>query len=187
MTIRNILKKKRLEISLEQQNFDSEKIAAQVIHTSEFKTAQHIACYLPMPGEAHTQPIITAIWNANKYCYLPIVTKQSLQFIRFTPTTKIHKNKLGFSQPENKSEIIAPEELDLVITPLVGFDDHCNRLGMGGGHYDRTFAFLNITDRPIKPFLLGIAYEMQQVTEVEKQIWDVTLNQVITPTKIFKK
>jgi 5-formyltetrahydrofolate cyclo-ligase len=81
-------------------------------------------------------------------------------------------------------KLIDPDQLDLVIVPLVAFDKSGNRLGKGGGYFDRTFEFLNEAPRPKKPFLCGIAYALQALPSIEPEPWDVKLNAVITEEKI---
>ena len=79
--------------------------------------------------------------------------------------------------------MIEARELDFVITPLVAFDEKCNRLGVGGGYYDRSFAFLNdAASRTVR--MVGIAYELQCVAELPNADWDVRLDAVVTELKI---
>ncbi|MGD8594123.1 MAG: 5-formyltetrahydrofolate cyclo-ligase, partial [Gammaproteobacteria bacterium] len=73
--------------------------------------------------------------------------------------------------------------LNLVLTPLVAFDARGNRLGMGGGYYDRTFAYLRHQHRWRRPRLAGIAYDFQQVDRLERSSWDVPLSTIATPRK----
>jgi 5-formyltetrahydrofolate cyclo-ligase len=77
---------------------------------------------------------------------------------------------------------IQPLALDLVLTPLVGFDHKGNRLGMGGGYYDRSFAFLLRRQNWKKPRLVGLAYDFQQLDKLPAKNWDVPLTAVATDT-----
>ena len=76
-------------------------------------------------------------------------------------------------------------ELDLILAPLVGFDTHGNRLGMGGGYYDRTFAYLKHRLHWQKPRLIGLAYELQRVADLANHAWDVPLQSVVTEQHIY--
>lgn len=185
-SLRNSLKKHRSNLTLEQQHQWSDAIAERVLSYPEFSKAQRLACYIPMGREVCTKKIIEAIWSANKRCYLPVVTDDKLQFVRYSMDDDLVMSEFGFQQPRKQDEMITADALDLVLTPLVGFDNTCNRLGMGAGHYDRTFAFLNCEPRLAKPFMLGLAYEMQKLTQLNANPWDVRLNAVITEETIFE-
>ena len=95
------------------------------------------------------------------------------------------KNKYQFLEPKlSLKNIIAPWLLDAVIVPLLGFDHHCNRIGMGGGYYDMSFAFkqkFSILE------LIGIAFDEQQVDSIKINYWDVPMDIIVTPTQIFRK
>jgi 5-formyltetrahydrofolate cyclo-ligase len=91
------------------------------------------------------------------------------------------ENRFKIPEPRfEKNRLIAPELLDLVITPLLAFDGKGHRIGMGAGFYDRTFSFLNRSPRPSKPLLCGLAYAFQQVADTEPEGWDVSLDYVVT-------
>lgn len=76
--------------------------------------------------------------------------------------------------------IIAPEKLDLVIVPLLGFDKFGNRIGSGAGFYDRTFAFMHHENVIIKPILIGLSFNVQQLKKIETHKLDVKLDNVVT-------
>ena len=75
-------------------------------------------------------------------------------------------------------------DLDLVLVPLVAFDDRGNRLGMGGGYYDQTFAFLSQRQHYRRPTLLGVAYEFQRLVALPVQAWDIPLDGVATEKRV---
>ncbi len=68
--------------------------------------------------------------------------------------------------------------------PLVGFDADCNRLGMGGGFYDRTLDYLRWHRAWNRPRLIGLAHACQQVARIEPQPWDIPLEAVVTECAI---
>ena len=81
--------------------------------------------------------------------------------------------------------MIAARNLDLVIVPLLGFDQDCNRIGMGGGYYDRSFAFRRRFKHVKRPYLLGVAHEAQRVERIKAQPWDVSLDAVVTEKNLY--
>lgn len=130
---------------------------------------------MPVGNEFNTQPIIQAIWQSGKECYLPVLTDDnSLIFVLYTQHTVLLPNQYHIPEPKDKTEQIAATALDLVLLPLVAFDLMGNRLGTGGGYYDRTFQ----TNTESK--LVGIAYAVQQADELLIDPWDVKLKGVIT-------
>jgi 5-formyltetrahydrofolate cyclo-ligase len=80
----------------------------------------------------------------------------------------------------DKGDVIAAHKLDLVLLPLVAFDDNRQRIGMGGGYYDRTFSFLRGRRQLLKPKLVGLAFACQKVPEIVASPWDIRLYCIIT-------
>jgi len=149
-----------------------------------FRAARHIGCYLPNDGELDPAPFILQAWRMGKRVYLPVLSsihRDHLLFAPFEPDTLLLPNRFGIPEPVSALRHCIPlARLDLVLTPLVAFDANGNRLGMGGGFYDRTFAFLRRRESWFKPRLVGVAYGFQQVNNLEWQRWDVPLQGVIT-------
>ena len=156
----------------------SASICAGITNSPYFMRARHIALYLSNDGEIDISPVIHAIWQRNKCCYLPVLNKygKKLSFAPYTAGSVLHNNRFGIPEPMvSKREILTPHQLDLVLTPLVAFDKQGNRIGMGGGYYDRSFAFLRRRQHLKRPHLMGIGYHFQQVEKLPKETWDVPL------------
>ena len=109
--------------------------------------------------------------------------------------TEFTENKFGIREPVvEPGHVIHAETLDLVLTPLVAFDNNGNRVGMGGGYYDTTFEFIN--NRAAKtslapgsedrPELIGIAHEIQKVEQICAEHWDIPIYTVVTDKSIYK-
>lgn len=118
---------------------------------------------------------------AGKQVYLPIVHGKSLKFARFTEQTHLQKNRFGIDEPVAVATL-QTDRLNLVLAPLVAFDQNGNRLGMGGGYYDRTFAFLAKCARPAALKLVGVAFEFQRTELPNPRPWDIPLDAVVTET-----
>lgn len=149
-------------------------------------TCRHIAAYLAADGELDPHPLIESLWSLGKRVYLPVLvpfTRNRLWFARYTPASRLVHNRYGIPEPA-RAELVRPAALDLVLTPLVAFDDSGHRIGMGGGFYDRTFAFLQARSHWRKPLLLGIAYAFQQQPHITAAPWDVPLDAVATETGV---
>ncbi|EKD73911.1 MAG: hypothetical protein ACD_45C00148G0001, partial [uncultured bacterium] len=125
-------------------------------------------------------PLIRAIWQSNKICYLPILqTTRALKFAQYHEGDLLKPNQFSILEPENNASMIDPMRLDLVIMPLVAYDKTGNRLGTGGGYYDRTFAFKK-THPHQKPCLLGFTYASQEAMGLPHDPWDILLDGVVT-------
>jgi 5-formyltetrahydrofolate cyclo-ligase len=165
---------------------DAALAAANILLTLPiFKSSERIACYLAAKDEFDASPIIETIWNAKKTCYLPILEQRDkeqnyLRFIRYQYGDPLHMNRYSILEPVKLNHEIQPIELDMVIMPLVAFDLRGNRLGTGGGYYDRTFAVLRDTTNGKKPLMIGLGYAVQQTESVIADPWDVRMDGVIT-------
>ncbi len=176
--LRTTLRAMRQRVLPEDRAQAAEQAAVQLCASSIYQQSQRIACYLAFDQEFDCSAIIEKIWQANKQCYLPILTEdKSLEFAQFHADTELHSNRYHIPEPIHSPKIDLME-LDLILMPLLGFDLQGNRLGMGGGYYDRTLQ-KRIGKGP-KPYLIGMAYAFQQVPEIPHDKWDVRLEGVLT-------
>lgn len=84
----------------------------------------------------------------------------------------------GIKEPlKEKGNAVAPEEIDIVICPLTGFDDDMNRLGMGSGYYDR---FLPMCKNAVR---IGVAFDVQRLQKIPVEPHDVKMDMIITESK----
>ena len=179
--LRKAMRHRRRLMGLGAQQRAAQSLCRHVIASSVYQRSRHIAFYLATEGEIDLRPIIQCAWRHGKTCYLPVIEGECLDFVNYSPYTRLHANRFGISEPESGG-LIKVNHLDLVLTPLVAFDDKSNRLGMGGGFYDKTFAFAQKANikRSQRPFLVGVAHRFQQVQRITPMPWDVPLDQVIT-------
>ena len=172
-----------------QQHQAAAALARRVASQPFYRRAMHIAGYLPNDGEISPLPLLHAAQRSGKCIYLPLLaTGKTLLFMRYRPgLTPLRRNRLGILEPYFRSEdLIPPERLDLALLPLVAFDIEGNRLGMGGGFYDRTLAFLTHRQRWRKPYLLGTAYQFQQFKKLPTQPWDIPLGAIVTEQGVIQ-
>lgn len=154
-----------------------------------FLRSKHIAFYLPNDGEMDVTPLIERAWAMGKRCYLPVLSPlyhNRLWFAPYTGRDRLVLNRFGIPEPDLSWSNMRPAwSLDLILTPLVAFDSEGNRLGMGGGYYDRTLAYLSRRHVWRKPHLIGTAYSFQQVEELPCQSWDVPLHGIATDSSLL--
>jgi len=170
----------RRKMTAPERQLASVAIADRLIHCHEFTAAKSIACYLPMDDEVDPSRIVARAWRAKKRIFCPVTDLcGGMNFCRLRPGTLLERNQFGIWEPVGE-EHIAPPQLDLVVTPLVAFDDQRNRIGMGGGYFDRAFAFLKHRRRWLRPKLIGVAFDCQKVEKITPNPWDIRLYRIIT-------
>ena len=181
MTVRQSMRALRRNLTLPQRALCHSAIDRRVLESAVFKQAKSLATYITHEGEVDPAGIVVRALQQGKACYLPVVqdTRQLL-FRRFLPEHPLVANRWGLLEPDASMALIASQDLDLVLVPLVAFDACANRMGRGGGYYDRSFAFCLQPGVSKKPFLMGLAYSFQQVATCPVQPWDVPLDQVVT-------
>lgn len=188
--IRSDIRKSRRLLSPEVQQQQSTILLNSLSTNTRVKQAKTIAIYLSNDGELATQPFINWCWQQGKHVFLPVIhpfSKGHLLFLRYTPQTLLIKNKYGIDEPKlDVRAIIDTRSIDILFTPLVAFDTHGNRLGMGGGFYDRTLASWYQhyqVDNTVTPYPIGLAHDCQQVECLPNQHWDIPLPEIFTPVK----
>lgn len=151
-----------------------------------------IALYITNKAELDTAPLISFLWQHNIKVYVPVLhpfCKGHLLFIRYTQTTPMTHNKYAIAEPLLDVRYVIPiAQLDLIFVPLVCFDERGNRLGMGGGYYDRTFAAIKNLSHKNKHSmeLIGLAYDAQKALSLPNEEWDVPLTKVLTPSHLYR-
>ena len=158
----------------------SRHITDQFLGSRYFFSSETIACYVSTWDEVDTSAIIKRAWCAKKRVFLPVIAAHGRMFFRETlPGTGLARNDYGLWEPVSGTFIEA-NELDVVVTPLVAFDARRNRIGMGGGYFDRTFAFLANRSDWIRPKLIGVAFECQRVQKITRNPWDIPVYCILT-------
>jgi 5-formyltetrahydrofolate cyclo-ligase len=181
-SLRQPLRQKRRNICASERIILSKKLLNQVQKNIAFKTGQKVAIYLPNDGEINPKYIQNFLKLLKISVYLPILVGKSLKFAKIGYRFK--KNKFGILEPIS-TPILNANQMNIIFMPLVGFDSNKNRIGMGGGFYDRTLAFKKNQQKFQQPKLYGLAFDCQQVEKLEQQDWDVPLDAIFTPTKIY--
>lgn len=179
--MRQLLRTRRRELSPAAQRKAAIGIAHHLMLKRIFRKAQHIALYIANDGEVDPSVLVRRALAQGKRIYLPVLHAHlpRMVFARWRPGDKLLRNRFGIPEPLPKAQRLPANKLDLVCMPMVGFDPKGNRLGMGGGFYDRTFAY-RLTQRNAKPLLIGMAHHCQQVPALTTQPWDVPLDMIAT-------
>ena len=187
--IRAAIREARRNIPKNYARQASLKFAERIAGFDAYQNATTIAAYLPFDGEADAMPLMERALLEKKAVFVPIIVAkdQPLKFAAWSKETTFKKNRFNILEPEVPTEEwIEGSELDCVIVPLVAFDEACQRIGVGGGFYDRTFAYLK-KDPSANTKLIGLAYELQKLDSIAAAEWDVPLHAVATELAVYRR
>ncbi|GAA5191922.1 5-formyltetrahydrofolate cyclo-ligase [Ferrimonas gelatinilytica] len=179
--LRQQLRTARRQLSHDQQKHAAIALASHLPDHSLLQHASQVALYMAADGEIDPHILAEVLFARGKQIALPVMhpfNDHQLLFQRYEPGQPLLPNRYGIPEPQlAKPELIPLQELDVVLMPLVGFDDNGNRLGMGGGFYDRT---LGGVEADLRPTLIGLAHSCQRVEKLYAAHWDVPLNGIAT-------
>jgi len=177
--LRQALRARRRALSAGAQRVAAARAARIAQRQHWFIRARHIAFYIAADGEVDPLPLLRRALALGKNVYLPMLRPGNrLWFGEYRQDMRMRPNRYGIPEPRG-ARWLQPWALDLVLLPLVGFDRRGGRLGMGGGFYDRSFAFWRRGGRR-RPCLMGLAHHFQEVAELPLEPWDVPLTGVVT-------
>ncbi|MBD1572413.1 5-formyltetrahydrofolate cyclo-ligase [Vibrio sp. S17_S38] len=185
--IRTLIRKRRQALSPQDQTQAGLDLLNQIKKLPHIIRAKSIALYLSIDGEVDTTPSIKWLWQQNKQVLLPVIHPFSsghLLFLNYLPTTPMLINQYGILEPIlDKTQICPLSNIDIIFTPLVAFDESGQRLGMGGGYYDRTLEKSFETGEGAQA--IGLAHNCQKVDTLPTQHWDIPLSIIVTPKQIW--
>ena len=185
--LRSALRARRRNVSAPFRAQAARLVAHHVDRAFHLRPGLRLAVYASLPEELDTAPLIALARRRGCRIFLPRINRRTsrLRFVESVVGGRERRNHLGITEPHGASTSSA-RWLHLVLTPLVGFDHRGMRLGMGGGFYDRTFAFRNIHSRWRRPRLIGVAYAFQQLPSIEPAAHDVRLDAVVTEQGVVR-
>lgn len=184
-SLRNHVRLQRRALTPQEQTAAALRVVSRVMNNARIQSAFTLSLFLPFDGELNTQPLIDALWRAGKQVYLPVLhpfTSGHLLFLHYTAATPLVVNRMRIHEPRLDITTLLPLiELDILFTPLVAFNEQGQRIGMGGGFYDRILQYWC----PQSGFYpIGLAHDCQRVAELlPVEEWDIALPEVITPSQ----
>jgi 5-formyltetrahydrofolate cyclo-ligase len=155
-------------------------LARQFLDALPWQAGQVISGYLPMRDEADILPLMRELDRRGARLALPVVAAkaQPLLFRRWAPGAPLEAGVFGTSHPPASADILIP---DLLLVPLLAFDESGTRLGYGGGYYDRSLAALREVRRIIA---VGIGYEAQRLPSLPCESHDQKLDWMVTEQRV---
>ncbi|MTI12763.1 5-formyltetrahydrofolate cyclo-ligase [Sansalvadorimonas verongulae] len=188
--LRKHLRQIRRSLTPAQQQAASQRLLNTLLTLPAYQNSQHVAVYIAADGEIDTRHFVEDAWRKGKNIYLPVVDPQGSKTLTFLPwqeDTVMINNKYGIPEPDSSLyQTRLASGLDLVLLPLTGFDEAGKRMGMGGGYYDRTFAFVSGKEKKApQPQLIGLAHECQKAGNIPSESWDIPLTGVATDQRFY--
>ncbi|KAE9533307.1 5-formyltetrahydrofolate cyclo-ligase [Ursidibacter arcticus] len=175
--LRKQMRAKRQALTLDEQRFAAQNIIPKSLELIEYYSAQHLAFYLPFNGEISPLPLIKKLRSIGKKIYLPVLhpfSSHQLLFLRFDDEADLSPNRFGILEPKLDVRKVLPiSELEMIFVPLVACDTQGNRLGMGGGFYDRTLS------QAKHLISVGLAHQCQQLECLPLESWDEPLDYIV--------
>lgn len=180
--LRKLIRKKRRALTAAQRHKAGRGLMRSLKRNQKYLSASRVALYLTNDGEIDPHWAVEDLWKRGKTVYLPVIhpiRKGYLAFIQYRPDTKMRQNRFGIAEPDFRFNKRVPARfISIIGLPLVAFDGRGNRLGMGGGFYDRTLAFNR--NEGHKPTLVGCAHAFQEVKMLPAESWDIPLQFIAT-------
>lgn len=187
-SLRKQARSARAALSPDYRRLAERQALRRALRAGLFLKGRRWAFYLPMGEEFDALPLLNQALHMGKDCYLPITAQRIAQPLRFARLDGRHgltHNRYGIIEPHSRN-LMNARRLDVMIMPLVGFDRQGRRLGMGGGYYDATLAYLRSRRRWRRPLLVGVAYACQELKEVPAEPWDVRLDMILTEDGLIR-
>lgn len=186
--LRTNMKKLRDNIPEERRKEEDAKLLDIITQTALYQEATSILTYISFGSEVSTRELIKKAMKDGKLVYVPRVNGDTMEFYRFEEWNALVESKQGILEPEKNPAKRFPYDLHVsldraqdcvFIVPGLAFDKKCNRLGYGGGYYDKYLKTF------VKRMTLGVAYSEQIVDSVPVTNRDEALDLVVTPTGAF--
>jgi 5-formyltetrahydrofolate cyclo-ligase len=157
------------------------RLQSSLIANFKFTDGIKVAGYWPIKGEADVRPLLNRCYERSCVCLLPVVIGYNTELIfrEWQPDDELNVSNFGVPEPDEDKPLGVPEN---VLVPLLAFDSLGNRLGYGGGYYDRTLLYLRTraVNRKQKINVIGVAYGGQEVDCVPSGPYDQPLDLIIT-------
>lgn len=145
-----------------------------------FQNAKTVSLYIAQPFEFPTKTIFELCMREGKTVYAPIIQGRQLTFQKLTHWGQFSVNEKNIHEPIFGSEMSA-DRIDLFFVPLVAFDRSGNRLGRGGGYFDRLFSDINIQGVKV-----GVGFDAQEFFAIPTEAHDVSMDYILTEKRIIK-
>lgn len=176
-TIRENIIKKRNDLSLDIKIEYDIYIFNKLINSEVYKNSNKIFTYISFGNEVDTKEFINHALNDGKKIYVPKTDKVNKEMvaIRIYSLDNMIKDNWGILEPKYIDEEKICEDFDLIIMPGLAFDRNGNRIGYGGGYYDKYFSKLKNTNNKV-----ALVYDFQILDNIQSEIHDIKVDYIIS-------
>lgn len=178
--LRKEIIKKRAMLSDKEIIDKSHSILDRLLNIPEFINSDCVLVYIDYNHEVSTRAIINYCIENNKSIYAPKVIGDYMEFIRFEDYNSLMKSSMGILEPTGDDIYLSGDSKDIAIIPGVVFDTDCNRIGYGGGFYDK---YLEVHPWLVK---VAVAFELQIIDSIESEEFDIKPDIIVTDRRIIK-
>ena len=179
--LRQRIRSRLLEMSNEEHEELSNKIAENLFTLEEWKKAKTIGITISIPPEISTVRIIEQAWREGKSIAVPkcYPEEKTMDFKKITSFNQLESVYFGLLEPIEETKKASVEELDVLVVPGLAFSREGYRLGFGGGYYDRFLSHF-------RGKTLALTYDVQLINDLPIEVHDIAVGKLITPTKILR-
>ncbi len=170
-TIRQLMKVKRLQ-QMKTFSAYSSFICQSVLSHPKISQSTIIACYVSLMDEVNTHELITELLKTHRVC-VPKVHGDTMDFYEIFSLNDLKEGSFHVLEPTTDL-LINIKDIDIMIVPMLAYDNNLYRVGYGKGYYDRYFA------RGFYGYKLGLAYSFQHVESIDHDQYDIALDEIIT-------
>lgn len=192
--LRRILRARRAAVSTRVRQSAGRRIERLALSQRLVKRRRRIGFYIPSNGEIDILPLLNRALGMGALCYLPMLPPRAgawhggkrLWFSRLGSIARYWTpNRYGIPEYRHQPSRIRIWQLDVVFLPMLGFDARGYRIGMGGGYYDTSLAYLAWRKFWRKPLLVGVAFDVQRIDRLPHDPWDIPMDLVITERRCY--
>jgi 5-formyltetrahydrofolate cyclo-ligase len=175
--LRTSLRERRRQLPAATRIAAAEALAKRVLALPCLPTTGYLAGYWAMDGEIGLHALQLQLPASLIYCLPLLHNDRTLRFAPWRAGDPLVTNRYGIPEPDiSPDSALKAEDMAAIVLPLVGFDARCQRLGMGGGWYDRTLAFRQAQRH--SPVFIGAGFSVQEVPHLHNAAWDVPLDAI---------
>jgi 5-formyltetrahydrofolate cyclo-ligase len=189
--IREDLLKQRDAITSEQKILKESAIEERLFCQDAFKQAKNVLLYVSFRSEVDTRRYLDDVIKLNKKLILPVVDSKhgKLNLYEVSDVSDLEPGYMGILEPRKRADMsVSLKDIDLVIIPGTGFDRDGNRLGYGGGYYDKLLSYeskqLSRVDKHIT--IIALAFEEQIGENIPAEPHDIKVDMIVTDKRLIK-
>lgn len=176
--IRKVKRKARQSQSLALKNKKDKRIFEQLFELPFFVKSKEVFTYLSFDNEPNTDIVINKFVH-NRRILVPVMGKDEIFAVELPENAKFKKGKFGIREPINYKKNNKLKKIEIALIPGIAFDESGNRIGFGGGYFDKFLKKVHCTT-------IALAYEFQIIDKVPADEYDIAVDWIVTEKRVIK-